>query len=662
MASHNEVSKSPTTLLYHDLGDNQMRLMHLHPSREFDAPICATLHTSNFSDEPVYKALSYAWGNPHLTSNITVNGKDFPATINLVSALRHLREEQAGKVLWIDAVCINQLNVEERNRQVQMMARIYKSAEEVVAWLGESEDDSDEAMKLLDRWGKVLAPMIVHCQTDLFLLFEDTEKIKALIDTIEDPFAGKAWSALPSLYKRPYWRRLWIVQEFVLARNIMVVCGCQALRAEYLIADCFFATARNMFPGLDSIYGSETRILLDIPQPLKEERSLIYSLQSWRTYVGEHRNLSEAGHLFYLLSDVSRRDCTDPRDRIFALAGFCSADTPQIVVNYSLDTNEASEAFARGCLTQSHTQVLCYAGIGLRERQPNAPRVASWVPDWRPMTGSWEAWALGHSRLNHIHYLAGGHSQGACRVHERRGFPTTITLSGHVVDTTVDVLQGWSDWENPHDRRWRALLFKEECRTKYEDGMPTLQAYFRTLFADMDLGLCVQRMPCTFKELDGGRNLECLTIGGSVVNFLTQYRLRERSTISEANRGAFPAATGADEIIRLSAIKHFFSEGEEPSQNSWNQWVQNARLQTEMFRQVISGRATGRSFFTTSSGYMGTGPPYARPGDKVCVFQGLNVPFLLRPNGDGYLLVGEAFVLGLMNGEYNGGFEEIEIH
>ncbi|KAF3052211.1 hypothetical protein E8E11_010002 [Didymella keratinophila] len=134
-----------------DLGMNGIHLLRLHPSNEFNAPILVTLETVDFSEEPVYKALSYVWGDPDVTSAILVNGAIFEATTNLISALLNLRKDHHAEVFWIDAICMNQRNVQERNHQVQMMAKIYKGAEEVIAWLGESADDSDEALKLLPR-------------------------------------------------------------------------------------------------------------------------------------------------------------------------------------------------------------------------------------------------------------------------------------------------------------------------------------------------------------------------------------------------------------------------------------------------------------------------------------------------------------------------------
>lgn len=117
--------------IYHDVADNEVQLLDLHPHQDFNAPIQASLHIVEFSNMPVYEAMSYVWGDPKVTSTIFVSGLAFYTTTNLVSALRRLQSEYDIKVSWVDAVCINQKNVKKRNDQVQMIARIYKGAEQL---------------------------------------------------------------------------------------------------------------------------------------------------------------------------------------------------------------------------------------------------------------------------------------------------------------------------------------------------------------------------------------------------------------------------------------------------------------------------------------------------------------------------------------------------
>lgn len=249
-----------------------MRLLHLHPSQDFEALIHATLVTIDFSNGPYYKALSYAWGAPTFLSNILLDGVEFKATPNLVSMLRHIRTECDTQVLWVDAVCINQLDTHERNHQVQIMARIYQSATEVIAWLGESGDGSDSALKLLNRCGTALAAHELHTPHDLLPIHD----FEWLLSAVEDLYDERAWKAIPHLYKRPYWNRLWIAQEFVLTRKVVLQCGFECFDATHLFADYFFSAWENSLPDP---YGMS---LLSNFNEVHSERVSIFKLVEWR--------------------------------------------------------------------------------------------------------------------------------------------------------------------------------------------------------------------------------------------------------------------------------------------------------------------------------------------------------------------------------------------
>ena len=116
-----------------------------------------------------YHALSYTWGSNVLDHRITVvsgeSQQTLPITENAHTALRHIRHSNSVRLLWVDAICINQQDVEERNDQVARMADIYKSAEKVIVWLGPEEDDSNLAIDGL----KLLSSKIeIHWPTQTF--------------------------------------------------------------------------------------------------------------------------------------------------------------------------------------------------------------------------------------------------------------------------------------------------------------------------------------------------------------------------------------------------------------------------------------------------------------------------------------------------------------
>src|SRR5436305_9826776 len=116
---------------------NSIRTLQLLPGRWID-DICCNVQTVSLDDSPYFDALSYVWGSPDDTAPIKVNGSCFHATKNLIAALRRLRSGVDAKVLWVDAICINQADKHEKTEQVGLMAQIYKAAGSVHIFLGES--------------------------------------------------------------------------------------------------------------------------------------------------------------------------------------------------------------------------------------------------------------------------------------------------------------------------------------------------------------------------------------------------------------------------------------------------------------------------------------------------------------------------------------------
>ncbi len=218
------------------------------------------------------------------------------------------------------------------------------------------------------------------------------------------------------------------------------------------------------------------------------------------------------------------------------------------------------------------------------------------------------------------------------------------------------MLDSISQWQEPLD----ALLSAAGWNT-YINGMPILQAYFRTMLHDRTIGF-MDRMPqFNFRVDEVIEQFESSELGAHIVRFLRDYRLQDHELHPKTEQEAPPISAKANEPTRPSGIGTFWSEDDAPALDQWIQWKEEAQQNPYSFPAAVNIANKGRNFFTTSDGYMGVGPPYARPGDKICIIQGANLPFLVRPEKDGYLLVGEIFVLGLMDGEYKGPFEDIEL-
>jgi hypothetical protein len=139
--------------IYSDLDTTipEFIILELEPALDPGSLIVCRLQKFSFPDAPEYGAISYVWGDPSNKFSILVNDQPFLVTRNLVDILKRLRRQMGSMPLWADAICINQEDIAERNHQVQLMRDIYRSAELVVAWLGEEKDESDLAIDMIEN-------------------------------------------------------------------------------------------------------------------------------------------------------------------------------------------------------------------------------------------------------------------------------------------------------------------------------------------------------------------------------------------------------------------------------------------------------------------------------------------------------------------------------
>jgi hypothetical protein len=207
-------------LPYRSLRPGCMRIVHLHPSSNpSDAIICSfTIHNIE-SYEYCYDAISHVWrpeGLPQKAVTIQIADGDhiFPIDVlpNQEQALRQIRNDSHKVSLWIDALCINQQNEEERNDQIMRMPMIFGRASEVIVWLGDGDDDTKTAMKFI--------PQLV-----------DLKDFDRLLKSEETPAQCRV---LVKLLENPYFSRRWVFLEVILARRAVVRCGAQCVPWEDL--------------------------------------------------------------------------------------------------------------------------------------------------------------------------------------------------------------------------------------------------------------------------------------------------------------------------------------------------------------------------------------------------------------------------------------------
>jgi hypothetical protein len=257
----------------------------------------------NSRSGPEYEALSYTWGtadNSEIAYVLGPSGEGF-TTIqiqqNLASSLRHMRHESNPRTLWVDAVCINQENILERNIQVSRMADIYRLAYRVVVWLGPESTNSKLAMSALEYVGskvEVFKDGARHCSPTASI----SQRYWYKADT-ELPYDRATWEAILDIFNRPWFDRLWVTQEIQLANERAIVqCGHD---------DISWALLRR----------AAATIFDNRHIPLKQLSDRASQLKRLTWYLG--------GETFYnLLRVVGDRLCSDPRDKVYGVLGKCT--------------------------------------------------------------------------------------------------------------------------------------------------------------------------------------------------------------------------------------------------------------------------------------------------------------------------------------------------
>jgi hypothetical protein len=360
-----------------DSKSRQIRLVVVDAGQAEDEIRCSLLPVYLGNDCPRYEALSYTWGPSHSPRHIVLNGSPFAITPNLYGALQRLRRNDASKVLWIDALSIDQSNISERGEQVSLMRIIYSCASNVIIWLGEESVSNRHAMDLLCSASEQLDP-----QTWI----SDRLKTTFHSDNTE-------WKALLSLFKKDYWSRVWIIQEIAVAKNLKIACGSMSCNWEVAVA------AQNAWMNFRTVTNTrEQQETIDLMDDFTQFERTGFSLTLIPRNTGpiplsinrDNVSLARISSLVGLLQENWSALATDPRDKIFALLGLATdCQTPVLSADYSL-SQWKTYLRAMNFLLENYgsLDIIAYSGIHLLPIPLSFYRVPSWTPTFY---WEWEA-------------------------------------------------------------------------------------------------------------------------------------------------------------------------------------------------------------------------------------------------------------------------------
>jgi hypothetical protein len=310
-----------------------------------------------------FEAVSYTWGSAQPLSDVTVMDAQSPCMHigtcsvgpNLLELLKHLRRPDNTRALWIDAICINQEDPVEKGEQVRRMYDIFKFASRTVIWLGQASDDSMEALRALEHVGEQLE----YTTNNHFIPAPDSSEKNWWSPNYSITLSQPVWNAIASLIQRPYFERLWVVQEIQTAgQHSIIQCGETEILWYY---------ARRAF-------GRCRSELATLPQfsPLSGKRN-----HHIADYISRNLAMEDVNVLFSIASD---RKCTDPKDRVFAIFGLLPRNlTQHIQSSYILPMRDVYvQAFLAAVHSTRRLRLLdCTNQHGPQINHP------SWAPDFR---------------------------------------------------------------------------------------------------------------------------------------------------------------------------------------------------------------------------------------------------------------------------------------
>lgn len=257
-------------------------------------------------DIPVdYRAVSYVWGSPSVTKAILIDGKQFVVRANLWDFLAEARRENFTGALWVDAICINQNNMEERSSQVAMMGLIYSKAINVWAWVGLGTKRHHSAFQHIAK-------------------IDWPAEVQKIVNGQESSAIKQHIKSLNLLLDLEYWSRLWIIQEYVLARCVTIQCGPEVL------SEITLDHIAKAVEGLGRITSKSYKNCL-----YHSAGARVLNLRICHT--DQLLKFMSAGpYLCYLIieSHSGRASCSDPHDHVYALLSLHSIARSEIVPDY----------------------------------------------------------------------------------------------------------------------------------------------------------------------------------------------------------------------------------------------------------------------------------------------------------------------------------------
>jgi hypothetical protein len=562
-------------------------------------------------------------------------------TKSLGTALEYIQDDD-DVILWVDSICINQQDSEEKRLQVQEMGKIYRNAFTTIVWLGVADNSSDMTIYELKTIGK-------HLEEDGIadLIYEaadlpsaEQEKYHAVEANMNDKLRDIlefAYNNLQSTYEllegaaalaaRPYWTRVWILQEYALSRDIQIKCGGTTIPMQHFRAAITFINLMKVHV-LRRLRDHFTKRMGEgeVIEPMLQKQffdlvkagptGAMFYLQGLRNrcQIARERGQESPHSLIGILGKIfvgTPHEATDPRDRVFALLGLAN-DAEKLGIKPAYDESvthtDVYITTARAIISTGNVDLLCF----VQHRNANTT-LPSWVADWGGKDRQPDILCPSGQEPWNTSFSASG-TQLFQIPSTFNSLPATeISLYGYLIDEVEAVASPWNSGIQNHEDISKYLSeisqlcdesdakFASTTRDVYEDPATRSTARFLVPTADQErygVGF-VRRATATFSRDGHAQVLEEIS----------------RNRAGQLIRGPPPAE-----------MHSYYGA----------------------LRQQYNRRP-----FLSEKGYVGLAPDTARVGDQAVILLGSKFTYVVRRiEGTFYRLVGEAYVHGIMYGEY----------
>lgn len=603
---------------------------------------------------PHYYTASYVWGERKYTGTaINLKSGALPVLSSLEPFIHMVTCHGDFKPTdwwWIDSLSINLQYAQEREKQVRIMADIYKQARRAIIWLGEEKEEGSDCANAID---------FLHYLSSLQIAFNGD--YHAMRSNLENPVFTEKCTALSNLLARPWWTRVWTLQEFVLPKEAKLYCGMASISRGR-----FKSAIYSIF--LCSTISNEFEHEL-VPRKLFDSAFNRRRIHQWHT-----KPASIGVNLIAIMASLGNHSATDSRDRIYSVLGLITEQDRALIgpAEYSTEVRQQFAKLVHSFWTvHGSLDVVCFVHLFSREAAASDSgsdnAVPTWAPDWRTTIDFTSPVPLmaSQSASEHIGNFRPLRSTRWKAIYDAPGSQlrkkADVVFSGDLKElqcdgVVLDTIHGLGGLDK-QELRCQSFVCSDNGHTLLQSEEPQrsapraamqpmdwLEAIARSLVINrQDKYLCFQAPVHYVTDF----LFLCHTcVDGDPVDWTF-------STWFEYNRHLRFGHYTLEELIDQvpSDVSSPPPTLHRPSSHPTH--LMNDKLDTFLSRFHDIVRKKARRLMITENGIVGMAPCRARPGDVVAILFGCSIPLVLRkdaPQG-GWQVVGEAYAHGFMNGE-----------